>query len=99
MHFYAFLTFLVGIETCQLTCQKLVKNWSNDKKNLDKLKFVRLRTQTSHIDCLLTTLTTREILCVIQIFNFYSESTLHLVLRLRGGRRSYTAEENQLYMR
>ncbi len=64
MHFYAFLTFLGGIKTCHLTCQKLVKNWSNDKKNLDKLKFVRLRTQSSHIDCFLTTLTTLEILCV-----------------------------------
>ena len=28
-----------------------IKFMTNDKKNLDKLKFVRLRTQTSHIDC------------------------------------------------
>ncbi len=40
---------------------------SNDKKTLDELKFVRLKTQTSHIDCFLTTLMTREILCGYQL--------------------------------
>ncbi len=64
MYFYAFLTFFGGIKTCHLTCQKLIKSRSNDKKNLDGFKFVRLKTQSSHIDCFLTTLTTREILCV-----------------------------------
>ena len=34
MHFYAFWPFW--------EVSKLVKNWSNDKKNLDKLEFVRL---------------------------------------------------------
>ncbi len=42
--------FLGGIKTCKLTYQKLVKNWSNDRKNLDELKLVRLKTQTGHID-------------------------------------------------
>ena len=53
-----------SVKNLSKRCQKFVKNRSNDKKTLDELKFVRLKTQTSHIDCFLTTLTTREILRV-----------------------------------
>ncbi len=47
--------------------QILVKNLSNDKKILDKLKFVKLTIQSSQTDKFLPVFddpTTREILCV-----------------------------------
>ena len=60
MHFYA-------VYSHHETGQILVKNLSNDKKILDKLKFVKLTIQTSQTDKswpVFDDPTTRKILCV-----------------------------------
>ncbi len=70
-----------------LTSQTRHHVGDENKKNLDKLKFVRLRTQTSHIDGFLTTLMTREILCVIisvQTPRSSSDCTIKALVHYKG---------------